>query len=48
MARTVDQILRSQLGNLLVEIAMLTAQVEDLQEKLAAAQEKPKEKEVVE
>jgi hypothetical protein len=47
MARTVDKIIKEQLGNLLVEIAVLTSQVEDLQEKLAA-QAKPKEKEVVE
>jgi len=45
MSRTVDKIIKDQLGNLLVEIAVLTAQVEDLQEKLAATQAKPEDKE---
>jgi len=44
MSRTVDQILRQQLGNLLVEIAVLTARNEELEEKLKQQQiEEPKE-----
>ena len=35
MARTVEQILKQQLGNLLAEIAVLTAENEQLQEELA-------------
>lgn len=35
MARTVDQIIKQQLGGLLAEVAMLTAEIERLNEELA-------------
>ena len=35
MARTVEQILKQQLGNLLAEVAMLTAENEQLMEHMA-------------
>ncbi len=45
MARTIDTIVREMLGGQAVQLAALTAQVEDLSEKLAAAEAKlPKQR----
>lgn len=39
MARTVEQILKQQLGNLLAEIAVLTAQLEERNDEIAKLNE---------
>jgi len=43
MARTVDNIIKDQLGSLLAQVAVLTAQLEEAQERIAELT-KPKEK----
>jgi regulator of replication initiation timing len=42
MARTVEQILKQQLGNLLAEVAVLTAENEQLKEQQAQQQQAAK------
>lgn len=41
MARSVEEILRSQLGQMFLELAILTAQKEQLEERMAELQRKP-------
>jgi len=45
MARTVDSIIKDQLGSLLAQVAVLTAQLEEAQERIAKleAEAKPKD-----
>lgn len=45
MARSVEEVIKMQLGNLLTEVAVLTAQMEKLNEELKAANEKLGKKE---